>query len=399
MIDPDFWTDEKIVQLPFEARLLFIGLWNFADDEGLLWDEPDRIRLQVLPNDDVDAEDLLDLLVAAELLERNIDDDGRLYFRIVGFLKHQKIAHPTPSKIPRENSRKLAIPQSVRRAVALKYGCDPGETKDVSCYYCGLPGRIHWHRRKDGKPSAWVSFTLELDHFEAESAGGKGVADNIVLACRECNRSKRDSDGVSFFDVSRDFASPHGALTPNRREEKLREEKGIEPLAPAKPSREVRSRSIPASRPRNETWDALAALCGEPETASERGDFGKTVKELDEARASPDEIAAFGPWWWQHHPDAQLTHRCLRQHFGRFRNQPERPPQPSDIRNPMVRAALTTDLSDIRAEMEAKHDRRNQIPGPFGGPRELPADARGVGGGGNGPPADVLPAPRDARRA
>ena len=33
-IKPEFWTDEKVVTLPFEARLLFIGMWNFCDDEG-----------------------------------------------------------------------------------------------------------------------------------------------------------------------------------------------------------------------------------------------------------------------------------------------------------------------------------------------------------------------------
>lgn len=170
-------------------------------------------------------------------------------------------------------------------------------------------------------------------------------------------------------------------------------------LAPAKPSRKAAPK---VERSRNETWDALAALCGEPETASERGDFGKTVKELDEARASPAEIAAFGPWWWQHHPDAQLTHRCLRQHFGRFRNQPERPFQPSDIKNPMVRAALTADLSDIEAELREKATNGRtprQISGPFSGPRELPADARRLGAGERTEGRDVLPAPRRERRA
>lgn len=144
-------------------------------------------------------------------------------------------------------------------------------------------------------------------------------------------------------------------------------------LAPAKPSRKS---AEPRARPRNETWDALAALCGEPETTSEKSDFGKTVKELREANATPQEIAAFGPWWFEKHPDAELTHHCLRRHLGRFRNQPERPPPPvSSIRNPMVRAALTTDLSDIRAELESKRDRRNEIQGPFSGPRELPAES------------------------
>ena len=35
MIDPKFWTDDKIMDLEPLARLLFIGIWNFADDNGI----------------------------------------------------------------------------------------------------------------------------------------------------------------------------------------------------------------------------------------------------------------------------------------------------------------------------------------------------------------------------
>ena len=34
-IKPEFWIDDVIVELPFETRLLFIGIWNFADDAGV----------------------------------------------------------------------------------------------------------------------------------------------------------------------------------------------------------------------------------------------------------------------------------------------------------------------------------------------------------------------------
>lgn len=85
---------------------------------------------------------------------------------------------------------KKAIPQATRRAVALRYGCEPGEECAVECHWCGAPGRIHWHRLYSGRPSAWVSFTLALDHALAESLGGTGDPDNIVLACRDCNSSK-----------------------------------------------------------------------------------------------------------------------------------------------------------------------------------------------------------------
>ena len=35
MIDPKFWTDDKIIEMEPICRLLFIGIWNFADDKGL----------------------------------------------------------------------------------------------------------------------------------------------------------------------------------------------------------------------------------------------------------------------------------------------------------------------------------------------------------------------------
>jgi hypothetical protein len=86
--------------------------------------------------------------------------------------------------------KKKAIPNAVRRAVALKYGCPPGGTVSAPCQYCLAPGAIHWHRKLDGSPSYWVSFDHELDHVHPELLGGSGTAENIVLACRPCNRRK-----------------------------------------------------------------------------------------------------------------------------------------------------------------------------------------------------------------
>lgn len=204
-VKPEFWTDEKIVQLPYEARLLFIGIWNFADDHGYLWDEPERIRMQVLPNDDVDISGLLDLLCAADLLEVYESGDEKRIFRVTHFNDHQKVDHPTPSKITRESSRKLSIPNNVRRAIAKKYGCVPGGSNKAECYYCGSVGNITWWKNSKGDPGSWVSFSkLELDHLHPESKGGETSQDNIVLSCRECNRSKHDKDLMTFVMKSRD---------------------------------------------------------------------------------------------------------------------------------------------------------------------------------------------------
>jgi hypothetical protein len=137
-IKPEFWTDGKIVQLPFYVRLVFIGLWNFCDDDGYLLEEHDRLKMQIMPGDDVDVEASIDLLVACELLSRHTLKIGGTALQINHFVDHQKISHPSPSKIAPEVSGKIRIRDEDRRKVAIKYGCEPGGSKDVQCYSCGM---------------------------------------------------------------------------------------------------------------------------------------------------------------------------------------------------------------------------------------------------------------------
>jgi hypothetical protein len=48
-VKPDYWTDEDIVDLSIPARLLFIGLWTYACDNGHLQDKPKQIKMRVFP--------------------------------------------------------------------------------------------------------------------------------------------------------------------------------------------------------------------------------------------------------------------------------------------------------------------------------------------------------------
>ena len=88
--------------------------------------------------------------------------------------------------------RKKAIPNKSRREIAMRYGCRPGQGSAVAdCHYCGKQSQIHWPLLYSGKPSSWVTFTdLEIDHYQPELHGGKASSDNLVLACRRCNRTK-----------------------------------------------------------------------------------------------------------------------------------------------------------------------------------------------------------------
>lgn len=99
-IKPTFWSDGKIGKLSHVERLLFIGLWNFADDEGKLADNPDEIRAWIFPYEptlDVNAM-LSDIAVMGMLVRYSAE--GKKYLKILKFLKHQSIERPAKSRIP-----------------------------------------------------------------------------------------------------------------------------------------------------------------------------------------------------------------------------------------------------------------------------------------------------------
>jgi hypothetical protein len=90
-IKPEFWSDPDLCQHPAEVRLFFIGLWNFADDYGVLKDDPARLRLQVMPTDPVDPYAMVDQLAASGHLLRRSAEDGTPVLVIRTFEANQRI--------------------------------------------------------------------------------------------------------------------------------------------------------------------------------------------------------------------------------------------------------------------------------------------------------------------
>ena len=53
MIDPKFWSDDKMMALTPRHRLLFIGIWNFSDDGGIHKNSNTMLKAEVFPCDDI----------------------------------------------------------------------------------------------------------------------------------------------------------------------------------------------------------------------------------------------------------------------------------------------------------------------------------------------------------
>ena len=102
MISPEFYTDEKIIELPIPARLMFIGIWNHANDEGILKNSPKQLKVQIYPADEDMTLNLIkqyiELMVSLKLLTKGVNIDGSELLKITNWADHQKINRPTLSK-------------------------------------------------------------------------------------------------------------------------------------------------------------------------------------------------------------------------------------------------------------------------------------------------------------
>jgi uncharacterized phage protein (TIGR02220 family) len=105
-IKPDFWTDEKIVELPMEVRLFFIGSWNFADDNGNLQRSAKKLKMQIFPADAIDCEPLIQELLTHGLLTE-YEVDGEKFLHIKGFKEHQVINRPSKTGLPTQKDADL----------------------------------------------------------------------------------------------------------------------------------------------------------------------------------------------------------------------------------------------------------------------------------------------------
>lgn len=102
----DLYSVEKACNLPL--RLAYAGLWTCADKEGRFQWKPPQLKLDVLPYDDVDFEEILNILWKnAWIIKYDFED--KFYGYIPTFKEHQRISGKeaqTESKLPEPTSGK-----------------------------------------------------------------------------------------------------------------------------------------------------------------------------------------------------------------------------------------------------------------------------------------------------
>lgn len=177
-IKPEFWTDDLMGALSREARLLFIGSWNLADDEGLLrWTAP-YLKGAVFPfDDDIDVATvtayMAELTGAGIVFAYRGGRSQQALAYIVNFQRHQKINRPSPSKLPAPSIQSMDVKNMY------------GQRDGWVCHLCN--GSIDHE-----PPYSTDDFMLSLDHVHPQSQGGSDYPSNIKASHQSCNKGRRD---------------------------------------------------------------------------------------------------------------------------------------------------------------------------------------------------------------
>lgn len=218
MIDPEFWSDEEIGEWSFEARLFYIALWNFADDEGKFKANEALLKAQIFPYDDDIDFDSIKKFLASKVLWYEIC--GLSYGYIRNFNKYQRIDRPTISRIPNPSS----LDES---STSPRGSLDPNISKDniskdksVPMVSFDFESLIEKYPNKDGTKKAkekfhktvrnqkdWLDINTALTNYLNSSRVKNGYVKNASTWFNNW------SDWVSFKETVRGDDKPKGALS------------------------------------------------------------------------------------------------------------------------------------------------------------------------------------------
>lgn len=195
-IKPAFFKNEDLVELAFDVRLLFIGLWTLADREGRLEDRPVKIKMELFPADSVDIDSGLGALHSKGFIKR-YQVEGKRYLQINAFAKHQN-PHPkeAASVIP-DSSLATVVPEEVteitRQATEIP---EQAQLIPSSLIPSSLPPIKALDRPVDRFPEFWECQLRKLEKKECLAIWQKRkldlLADVIIPAAKAYNASIED---------------------------------------------------------------------------------------------------------------------------------------------------------------------------------------------------------------
>ncbi|MGY4614791.1 hypothetical protein ACVWZ4_000018 [Bradyrhizobium sp. USDA 4472] len=202
-IKPEFWSSEQVMECSPIARLMFIGIWNFADDAGRCSYSPKTIKAQIFPGDDITVETIRGMVdeLSSNGLVRLYVVDGKEYLQVTGW-HHQKIDKPQKPRHPEPPPQDSP---NVRRMVATEREKEREREETASAV-------------SSTKAYAFEDGIIKLNQKDFD-AWSKAFS-NLDLAAELLSLSKwAESEGKNWFHALK------GALAKRNRETKIAKDK------------------------------------------------------------------------------------------------------------------------------------------------------------------------------
>lgn len=121
-IHPGLFTDESYMALGVCARQLLIGIWCEAWDDGVFEWKPLTLKARIFPVDTVDVSDLLDELVAQNVI-KPFEQSEKRFGAVRNFRKYQRPKKPNTSGfLPPEFSSYVGLTAPSSEPVGNQFG-------------------------------------------------------------------------------------------------------------------------------------------------------------------------------------------------------------------------------------------------------------------------------------
>ena len=153
---PEFFTDEKIGELPHSARLLFASIWCQSDLRGVFEYSAKQLRVSTFPYDEgltsAKVQDWLNALEASGMIAR-FESGGKTWGHVVNWTKHQTIS-----------GREVEI--DAKASPGQKRPIPPGENLGTT-----------WGRPGDCSRTLSYSNSYSYSYADADADAGSGRGD------------------------------------------------------------------------------------------------------------------------------------------------------------------------------------------------------------------------------
>ena len=187
-IRPEFYQSESVGSMTWKARLVFINLWSYVEDNGVNLDNPRLFRGQCMPYDDSVLDDIEDAFAELEQCGSIIryERDGKRLLFVPGFEKWQNIQRPgTCHYLPPDGWDKRGckiIPD------------DSGQLQEHSCESPDDSGQLH-----------------DCSRSRSSSSSGKKEEENKFSSSKEITADCYH-DSIEYAVTDRTIASEYANL-------------------------------------------------------------------------------------------------------------------------------------------------------------------------------------------